>query len=230
MTLIRPNPFIFAVALMLASTAAHALDNVAPPAGSGAAAVPRLAPPAGSKADAVVPNVTAPAVPNASATAAPNANATAAPNTNASVKPNAIPTAGSPAAGSKPVIEMLGEADQKIFVVDHDGTWSMHAENVSTFHLVRLWQQAGGPEVTTKVLIDRPFTLSVHKLAPELILERLYEGFGFTMHYDDTGRLVSARVYSPREASSFKTPRLTETLSEWKAIETDSEATAARPQ
>lgn len=118
----------------------------------------------------------------------------------------------------RPAIQTIGE-DLKIHVVDHDGKWSMHAENVGTNEIVRLWHIAGGPEVTTKVLVDRPFTLSVHALSTEAILERLYEGYGFTMHYDDAGRLDTVRVYSMSGASAYKTPRLTETLSRWKEIE-----------
>jgi hypothetical protein len=130
-------------------------------------------------------------------------------------------------AGDRPLVQTLGEADQKIFIVDHRGKWSMHAENVLTSNIVRLWQQAGGPEVTMKEPVDRPFTLSVHAVAPEVIFERLFEGYGYTLHYDDDGGLVSARIYSMAGANTFKTPRLTETLSDWKKVETEPEAAAA---
>jgi hypothetical protein len=135
-----------------------------------------------------------------------------------------------PAAGTEedgPVIQTLGEADQKIFLVDHKGTWSMHFENVITSNVILLWKQAGGPDITTKTLIDRTNTMSVHRLAPELIVERLFEGYGYTLHYDDAGRLTSVRVYSPRDSLAFKTPRLTESLGDWKKVETEAEAAPA---
>jgi hypothetical protein len=135
--------------------------------------------------------------------------------------------AGTEAEG--PLIQTLGEADQKIFLVDHKGTWSMHFENVITANVVLQWKQAGGPDVTMKTPVDRPFTMSVHKLEPEMIVERLFEGYGYTLHYDDAGRLTSVRVYSPRESLAFKTPRLTQSLSDWKKAETESQAAAAQP-
>jgi hypothetical protein len=140
----------------------------------------------------------------------------------AAVQAPADPPAGTEVAG--PLIQTLGEADQKIFLVDHKGTWSMHFENVITSNVVLLWKQAGGPDVTMKVPVDRTNTMSVHRIAPELIVERLFEGYGFTLHYDDAGRLTSVRVYSPRESGAFKTPRLTESLSDWKKAETETEA------
>jgi hypothetical protein len=137
----------------------------------------------------------------------------------------AVVASEDPADG--PVIQTLGEADQKIFLVDHNGTWSMHFENVMTGNVVLQWKQAGGPDVTMKMPVDRPFTMSVHKVAPEVIVERLFEGYGYTLHYDDAQRLTSVRVYSPRDSLVFKTPRLTQSLSDWKKAET--EPAAASP-
>jgi hypothetical protein len=177
---------------------------------------PSAAPPIGSKtAPAAAPPIAAqrPPTPDAANHGEPAADGS---------------TTDADAAG-RPAIQSIGD-DLKIYVVDHGGKWSMHAENVATNEIVRLWHIAGGPEVTTKFPIDRPYTLSVHEVSTEVILERLFEGFGFTMHYDDTGRLDSVRVYGMRDSVSFKTPRLTETLTRWKEIETDPEAAARKPE
>lgn len=163
----------------------------------------------------------------AKADAAAATNAAAAATRADAAATNADAAATGADAGTRPLIQTLGEADQKIFVVDHQGKWSMHAENVLTSNIVRLWQQAGGPEVTMKEPVDRPFTLSVHAVAPEIIFERLFEGYGYTLHYDDDGGLVAARIYSMAGSNTFKTPRLTETLSDWKKAETETETAAA---
>jgi hypothetical protein len=119
----------------------------------------------------------------------------------------------------EPVVQTLGDGDQKVFVVDHHGTWSIHVENVLTEPIVRLWHEAGGPEVIAKVAIDRPYTLSVHGLSAERILERLLVGYDYTLHYDASGRLERVRVYSPHPSLVFKTPRLVESLKQWRETE-----------
>ncbi|MFN2427882.1 MAG: hypothetical protein ABR587_15705 [Candidatus Binatia bacterium] len=123
-----------------------------------------------------------------------------------------------PSAGTG--VRTLGEGDQKLFLVDHDGTWSMHAQNVVTDQLLRLWSEAGGPVVFAKTFLDRPYTISVHRLEPERILDRLLEGYSYTLHYDGDGRLESVRVYSLSATAMFKTPRLVESLGSWRDVET----------
>ena len=119
-----------------------------------------------------------------------------------------------------PVVHTLGDDDQKLFVVDHRGTWSMHAEMLVTDQLLRLWHDVGGPEVTAKSALDRPYTLSVHRLSPERILERLLDGYDYTLHYDGNGHLERVRVYSLDPGSMFKTPRVVESLGRWRELET----------
>jgi hypothetical protein len=131
----------------------------------------------------------------------------------------------------QPAVQALGDGDQKLYLVNHDGTWSMHVENLVTDELVRLWQEVGGPQVIAKTPLERPYTLSVHKLSPERIFERLLEGFDYTLHYDARGRLERVRVYSldPSSASTFKTPRLVEGLGSWREVETAAPAAPAAP-
>lgn len=132
-----------------------------------------------------------------------------------------------PDVDAAPGIQTLGEGESTIYVVDHGDSWSMHVESVPTDQLLGLWQQAGGPEMVAKTIVDRPYTLSVHRLSAERILERLFDGFDYTLHYDGSGRLVRVRVYSLDPAAVFKTPRLVESLREWTEKETP---TMAEPE
>ncbi len=232
MTVNRQNPFRLSLALagvLLAPALSPAADEVAPAPG---AVAPQED--AGAEANRGRKNGAARAgsarpVPVAGEAAS---GAEPAPAMGSEELPANVAAEASASAGeeTKPRIRDLGEGDQKVYVVDHKESWSMHVENVATDTIFRLWHEAGGPEVTTKVRVDRPFTISVHKLKAELILERLFEGYGYTLHYDDDGRLASVRVYSPRESFAYKTPRLTEALSRWKEVETDPEAAARKPQ
>jgi hypothetical protein len=137
--------------------------------------------------------------------------------------------AGQEAAPPVPVVQTLGDGDQKLFVVDHDGAWSMHAENIVTGELFRLWHQGGGPDVVTKTPLDRPYTMSVHRLPSERVVARLLEGYGYTLHYDATGRLERVRVYSPEPSQIYKTPRLVESLARWRELETTTPSSPAQP-
>jgi hypothetical protein len=138
----------------------------------------------------------------------------------AQAAPAAAPVAPGAASAAAPEIRILGEADQKLHLVDHGGgKWSMHAENIASTNLLRLWQEAGGPEFDTKASIDRQYTLSFHKLSSERVIDRLLEGFNYTLHYDK-GRLTRVRVYSPQQSFVFKTARLVESLGKWREAET----------
>lgn len=128
-----------------------------------------------------------------------------------------------------PSIETLGNGVSTIHVVDHGDSWSMHVESIPTDQLLGLWQQAGGPEMVAKTVVDRPYTLSVHRLSAERILERLFDGYDYTLHYDRAGRLVRVRVYSLDPAAAFKTPRLVESLRDWNEKETPDGADSGTP-
>jgi hypothetical protein len=130
-------------------------------------------------------------------------------------------------APAKDSIQTIGADDTKIELVDHGDTWSMHAENVNAIAILRGWHEAGGPDVATKFDLDYPFTLSVHHLTPELIVERILDGRGYTLHYSPGGRLVLVRVYSPRPMTGYKTPRLVESLAAWRETETPAAAASA---
>lgn len=134
--------------------------------------------------------------------------------------------AGSP--GPAGVLQALGEPGQRLYVVDHGARWSMHAENLATDVLLRLWQQVGGPEVISKTLLDRAYTISVHRLEADRIVERLLDGYGYTLHYED-GRLARVRVYSPVPGPVFKTPRLVESLTKWTDEESATPPAATPP-
>lgn len=113
----------------------------------------------------------------------------------------------------------VGGGEQKLYVVRRGGLWSLHAENLSVGALMTLWREAGGPEVSSKLPIENPTMLSVHDLAAERIVERLLDGYGYTLHYDAGGRLAQVRVYSPSPSLAMKTPRLVETLGQWRERE-----------
>lgn len=116
-------------------------------------------------------------------------------------------------------VQTLGDADAKLHLVRRGESWSMHAENLPADRLFALWHEAGGPEVISKILIDFPYTLSVHGLAAERIVARVLDGYGYTLHYDAAGRLERVRVYSPEANRMFKTPRLVESLGRWREAE-----------
>jgi len=121
---------------------------------------------------------------------------------------------------SAPVVQTLEDGDAKFYVVDHGATWSIHAENVTVEAIFRAWHEVGGPEVNSKVKLDYPFTLSLHRVEMERVVERMLDGYGHTLHFDANGRLDSVRVYSPEPARVFKTPRLVESLATWREVET----------
>jgi len=124
-------------------------------------------------------------------------------------------------AHDQPAVQSVGEGQQKLYVVDHGGTWSMHVEAMLTDDLVGLWKEVGGPQFVAKTVLDRPYNISVHKMPPERIIETLLDGFDYTLHYDAHGRLERVRVYSldPASASTFKTPRLVQSLGRWREVE-----------
>jgi hypothetical protein len=128
--------------------------------------------------------------------------------------------AQAPPATPRQYIQVHGEGDQTVYVVDHGDTWSMHAENVLADNVFSAWAASGGPRSSSKTPLDHPFTLSVHRLAPERIVERLLDGYGYTLHYDAEGRLATVRVYSAEPTRMYKTPRLTQTRARWSQTET----------
>lgn len=132
-------------------------------------------------------------------------------------------------AGPGDEVQVVGDGDQRLFLVRHDDSWSMHAENLQAQALFEHWHQVGGPRVEAKNILDYPFTLSVHHLPAERIVERVLEGFGFTLHYDAGGRLDVVRVYSAEATRMYKTPRLTESLSSWRQVEEPASAASAAP-
>lgn len=139
--------------------------------------------------------------------------------------------AGQAADDGRPAVQAVGDGQQKLYVVHHGGTWSMHVEAMMTDELVRLWKEVGGPQFVAKTVLDRPYNISVHKMPPERIVETLLDGFDFTLHYDADGRLERVRVYSldPASASTFRTPRLVESLGRWREVETAAPSADAAP-
>jgi len=132
---------------------------------------------------------------------------------------DAAPVKAEPRVAELAPIRTLGPDDQRLYVVDHGDTWSMHAESVVASVLFQSWHEAGGPEVLSKAALDYPFTLSLHRVKTERIIERILEGWSYTLHYDGSGRLELIRVYSPEPSRNFKTPRLVESLAAWKQLE-----------
>jgi len=132
----------------------------------------------------------------------------------------AQPAQAQPAPTPRQYIQVHGQGDQTVYVVDHGDTWSMHAENALADNILAAWTASGGPRSISKTPLDHPFTLSVHRLAPERILERLLDGYGYTLHYDATGRLTTVRVYSAEPTRMYKTPRLTQSRTRWSQTET----------
>lgn len=122
-------------------------------------------------------------------------------------------------------IQSLGNAGATLYLVDHDGAWSMHAENVSVDRLLELWAMAGGPQAASKAPLGRDFTLSVHRMSPERIVERMLDGYNYTLHYDGDGRLARVHIYDSRPGRIYKTPRLVERRSQWEAREDEFAAT-----
>ena len=129
-------------------------------------------------------------------------------------------------AGAGPQVQVLGTTEQRVHLVDHNGTWSMHAQSVIASELLRAWHEAGGPDVQAKLVLDYPYTLSMHRVPAERILERVLEGWSYTLHYDVSGKLARVRVYSPEPQRMFKTPRLVESLAAWKQLESGTAAPA----
>jgi hypothetical protein len=128
---------------------------------------------------------------------------------------------------SRPVVQEVGSPDQPVHVVDHGTSWSIHAESVVAQALFDAWHEAGGPIVTSKVVLDYPYTMSVHRVPAERILERMLDGWSYTLHYAANGRLERVRVYSPVPTRMFKTPRLAESLGAWEQRETAGPAAGA---
>lgn len=211
----RRSPSVLATRALLAALVAV---SAAPRAWAQAGAAPAAsaeAPPA----VAVEPGPVAPAEP-ASTVAAPEevppVDVVAAPAVAAEAE-------GAPAADPDvppPVeVQTLGNGDQKIHLVDHGDSWSLHAESVMAMNIFEAWHEAGGPELVMKTPLDYPYTLSVHRQSTERIVERILEGYGHTLHYGPDGRLVLVRAYSPKPARLFKTPRLVESLGTWRQVE-----------
>lgn len=137
---------------------------------------------------------------------------------------DAAGVAAGESAPQAPVVQSFGEGSQTLYLVDHGDTWSMHAEELPAEAIFKGWQEAGGPEIVSKVVLDFPFTLSMHRVTTERIVGRILEGYGYTLHYDARGRLERVRVYSPQPARMFKTPRLVESLGSWRQVETPAPA------
>ena len=159
-----------------------------------------------------------PLVSHADDAAAPvAANPTATGET--AVVPSA-PVAGTGAAAARAAIQVLGEGDQTLYVVDHGGTWSMHADNLRADLIFQLWRTVGGPRAASKNVLDHTFTMSLHRVEPERIVERILEGFNYTLHYTAAGKLDAVHVLSAQASRMYKTPRLVEGRSRWSEAET----------
>lgn len=177
------------------------------------------------------PPAAAPAVPPAS----PAAVAAPAPlPASPALPPEPVAAAEGDAALEAPAavlpVEVLsfGEGSTTTWIVRHGDEWSMHAESVSASAIFEAWHQAGGPAMASKVSMDYPFTLSVHRMTTERLVARIVEGYGYTLHYDAAGRMELVRVYSQRPSFQYKTARLVESLATWKQVET-AVPTAAAP-
>ncbi len=185
------------------------------------------APPAAAAASPAAPAAPrAGAVPPSAADAAPATLPASTPEPAAAPEDEAA--AETPPAG--PAVEVLsfGEGSTTTWIVRHGDEWSMHAESVSASAIFEAWHQAGGPAMASKVSMDYPFTLSVHRMTTERLVARIVEGYGYTLHYDAAGRMELVRVYSQRPSFQYKTARLVESLATWKQVET-AVPTAAAP-
>lgn len=131
---------------------------------------------------------------------------------------SAVVPAGAGAA-ARASIQVLGEGDQTLYVVDHGGTWSMHADNLRADLIFQLWRTVGGPRAASKNALDHAFTMSLHRVEPERIVERILEGFNYTLHYTAAGRLDAVHVLSAQASRMYKTPRLIEGRSRWSEAE-----------
>ncbi len=131
----------------------------------------------------------------------------------------AAPAAATGAAAARASIQVLGEGDQTLYVVDHGGTWSMHADNLRADLIFQLWRTVGGPRAASKNALDHPFTMSLHRVTPERIVERILEGFNYTLHYTPAGRLDAVHVLSAQASRMYKIPRLIEGRSRWSDAE-----------
>lgn len=123
-------------------------------------------------------------------------------------------------AAEEGIVTTLGSSDQKVHVVVRGGLWSMHAETVLVQNILKSWHEAGGPEVVMKNPVDHAYTLSVHRVTTERLVERLLEGYGYTLHYAADGTLETVRVYSPEPGYPFKNPRVVESFGTWRQVET----------
>jgi hypothetical protein len=126
---------------------------------------------------------------------------------------------GAGAAAARASIQVLGEGDQTLYVVDHGGTWSMHADNLRADLIFQLWRTVGGPRAASRNVLDHAFTMSLHRVAPERIVERILEGFNYTLHYTPAGKLDAVHVLSAQASRMYKTPRLVEGRSRWSEAE-----------
>lgn len=117
-------------------------------------------------------------------------------------------------------LQTLGEGAEQIYVVDHTDSWSFHVENVTAAAIFKLWKGIGGPALASKELMDFPFTMSVHRMAAERVIDRILDGYNYTLHYEG-GRLAQVHVLGSVPTRSYKTPRLVESRARW----TDAEMT-----
>jgi len=182
--------------------------DVAPPADADAIGQPAdVAPPA--DADAIgQPADVAPPV-DADAIGQPADAAPIAPAEDAA--PSVEDTRDSTARSK---VKALGEGSEQLYVVEHPGAWSMHAENVTAAAIFALWHGVGGPSVASKLVLDFPFTMSVHQMTGERVVARVLEDYNYTLHYEH-GRLAEVHVVDAVPSRSYKTPRLVESRTQW---------------
>lgn len=120
----------------------------------------------------------------------------------------------------RPKIQTLDAGGQPVYLVDHDGDrLSLYAENVQLDALLEALEAAGGPSWSSREPLIRPVTMTVHAQRIEDVLRRLLDGYSFTYHYDERGRLERVRVLAIIPGRPYKTPPALESRSYWERVE-----------
>lgn len=122
----------------------------------------------------------------------------------------------------------FGVGANEINVVQHGELISIFANNVSADLVLRQLENIGGPSYASLEPLTRPVNLTMHKVTWEEMIRRMLYGYNCSFHYKG-GRLARVRVLRMSPQRPYKTPRLLQSRSEWKAIELE-ELDAARAE
>ena len=121
-------------------------------------------------------------------------------------------------AASRTRIETLTRGAFSIDVVRRDELWSIYVDEVTVSDVLDLLQRVDGPTYSARNPLTRAVRLSLHRVPIEEIIEKLFLGQSYSLHYEGSC-LSHVRVLHEVPGFIYSVPRASESRGRWEEVE-----------